>query len=210
MGKTRLGAPVAIASGFYGSPDVGGTTLVVQPGERVRVQLPAEVRPGPFMEPTLTTDPQSVRIKAFVMIESESLQAAYSDNVLTIELSHPLDASLVWDNGAKEGLESPMRWRKHGESRVELENCRVAAIDDAKDVYDVQDRLCAFYDALTPERQREADAIIVSWLAFREDTRTEHFIVDVRCDTALCLVTSLGIATAVPARVALANRFAKT
>lgn len=41
----------------------------------------------------------------------------------------------------------------------ELENCRVAAIDDAEDVYDVEDRLCAFYDALTPERQREADAI---------------------------------------------------
>ena len=92
----------------------------------------------------------------------------------------------------------------------ELENCRAATIDDAKDVYDVEDRLCAFYDALTPERQREADAIIVSWLTFREDTRTGHFIVDVRCDTALCLVTSLGIATAVPALFSLANRFAKS
>jgi hypothetical protein len=94
MGKTRPGAPIAITSGYYGSTDVGGTTLVLKPGERVRVQLPAEVRPGPGMEPTLTTDPQSVRIKAFVMIEGESLQAAYSDNVSTIELSHPLDASL--------------------------------------------------------------------------------------------------------------------
>jgi len=50
----------------------------------------------------------------------------------------------------------------------ELENCRAAAIDDAKDVFEVEARLCAFYDALTPERQREADAIIVSWLTFRE------------------------------------------
>jgi len=92
----------------------------------------------------------------------------------------------------------------------ELENCRVAAIDEGADVYDVEDRLCAFYDALTPERQREADAIIVSWLTFREDTRTEHFILNVRWHTALCLVTSLGIAAAVPALFALANRFAQS
>jgi hypothetical protein len=91
----------------------------------------------------------------------------------------------------------------------ELEDRRAAAIDDAKDVYDVQDRLCAFYDALTPERQREADAIIVSWLVFREDTRTGHCIVNVRWHTGLCLVTSLSIATAIPALFALANRFAK-
>ena len=92
----------------------------------------------------------------------------------------------------------------------ELENCRVAAIDEGADVYDVEDRLSAFYDALTPERQREADAIIVSWLTFREDTRTEHFILNVRWHTALCLVTSLGIAAAVPALFALANRFAES
>ena len=92
----------------------------------------------------------------------------------------------------------------------ELENCRVAAIDDAQDVCDVEDRLCAFYDALSPERQREADVIIVSWLTFREDTRTEHSIVNVRWQTALCLVTSLGIGTAVPALFSLANRFAKS
>ena len=79
----------------------------------------------------------------------------------------------------------------------ELENCRAATIDDAKDVYDVEDRLSAFYDALSTERQREADTIIVSWLTFREDTRTEHFILNVRWHTALCLVTSLGIAAAV-------------
>jgi hypothetical protein len=91
----------------------------------------------------------------------------------------------------------------------ELENCRAVTIDDARDVYDVEDRLCAFYDALTPERQREADAIIVSWLTFREDTRTEHFIINVRWHTALCLVTSLGITAAVPALFALANRFAE-
>jgi hypothetical protein len=44
------------------------------------------------------------------MIEGESLQAAYSDNALTIELSHPFD-------GSTEGLQSPMRWSKQGESR---------------------------------------------------------------------------------------------
>jgi hypothetical protein len=81
------GAFIAIASGYYGSPDVPGTTLELQPGERVRVQLPAEIRPGPGMEPVLTTDPQPVRIKAFVTIEGESPLSAYSDNVLTIELS---------------------------------------------------------------------------------------------------------------------------
>ena len=59
----------------------------MQPGERVRVHLPAEIRPGPGMEPALTTDPQSVRIKAFVTIEGESMQAVYSDNMLEIELS---------------------------------------------------------------------------------------------------------------------------
>jgi hypothetical protein len=81
------GAFVAFGSRYYGSPDVPGTTLVLAPGERVRVQLPAELRPGPGMEPVLTTDPQSVRIKAFVMIQGEVLHAAYSDNALTIELS---------------------------------------------------------------------------------------------------------------------------
>ena len=86
MRKTGPGAIVAIASGYYGSPDVPGTTLVLQPGERVRVQLPAEIRPGVGMEPILTTDPQPVRIKAFVMIEGDSMRAAYSDNALAIEL----------------------------------------------------------------------------------------------------------------------------
>jgi hypothetical protein len=81
------GAFIAIASGYYGSLDSGGTTLVLQPGERVRVQLPADVRPGPGMEPALTTDPQPVRIKAFVTIDAAWTQSAYSENVLTIELS---------------------------------------------------------------------------------------------------------------------------
>ena len=60
---------------------------MVQPGERVRVQLPADVRPGPGMEPAQTTDPQPVRIKAFVTIDAAWTQSAYSDNAVTIELS---------------------------------------------------------------------------------------------------------------------------
>src|SRR4051794_23670298 len=86
MRKSGPGPPVAIASGYYGSPDEPGTTLVLLPGERVRVQLPAEIRPGPGMEPELTSDPQPVRIKAFVTIEGEWMQSTYSDNALTIEL----------------------------------------------------------------------------------------------------------------------------
>jgi hypothetical protein len=87
MRKTAPGATVAIAPGYYGSPDAPGTTVVLQPGERVRVQLAAEIRPGAGMEPVPTIDPHPVRIKAFVMIEGELMQAAYSDNALTIELS---------------------------------------------------------------------------------------------------------------------------
>jgi hypothetical protein len=81
------GAFIAIGSGYYGSPNVAGTAMVLQPGERVRVQLPAEIRPGPGMEPELTSDPQPVRVKAFVMMEGESMQSTYSDNALAIELS---------------------------------------------------------------------------------------------------------------------------
>jgi hypothetical protein len=78
---------IAFGYGYYGSPDVPGTTLVLEPGERVRVQLPADIRPGPGWNRSLTTDPQSVRIKASVMIEGEVMRAVDSDNTLAIELS---------------------------------------------------------------------------------------------------------------------------
>jgi len=81
------GAMIAFGSGYYGSPDVPGTTLVLQPGDRVRVQLPADIRPGPGLESALTPDPQPVRLKASVIIDAAWTQSAYSDNVLTIELS---------------------------------------------------------------------------------------------------------------------------
>jgi hypothetical protein len=89
MRKAGPGAIIANAPGYYGSPDIGGTTLELKPGERVRVQLPAHLgwSAGPGMELVLTTDPQPVRIKAFVMIEGESLQAVYSDNALEVQLS---------------------------------------------------------------------------------------------------------------------------
>jgi hypothetical protein len=88
MTKTGPGATISSSVGFYGSPDVPGTTLALEPGERVRVQLPAQIWPGPGMAPVLTTDPQPVRIKAFVMIERDSMLAEYSENTLEIELSH--------------------------------------------------------------------------------------------------------------------------
>jgi hypothetical protein len=80
------GGLIATASGYYGSPNVPGTSMELQPGERVRVQLPAEIRPV-GMEPILTTDPQPVRIKAFVMIKGKLMQGAYSDTTVEIELS---------------------------------------------------------------------------------------------------------------------------
>jgi hypothetical protein len=86
----RTGAFIASGSGYYGSPNVAGTSMVLQPRERVRVQLPAQIRPGPGMEPLLTSDRQSVHIKAFVMMDGESMRAAYSDNELVIELSEPV------------------------------------------------------------------------------------------------------------------------
>lgn len=96
VAMTRKGPGAIIASGyrFHGSLDVPGTTVVLEPGERVRVQLPAQVLPGPGMDPVLTADPQPVRIKAFVMIEREGLLAEYSENTLQIELKLPLDTRL--------------------------------------------------------------------------------------------------------------------
>jgi hypothetical protein len=90
---TRKGPGALIASGygFYGSPDAPGTTVVLQPGERARVQLPAQVLPGLGMDPMLTTDSQPVRIKAFVMIEREAMLAEYSENTLQIALKQPLN-----------------------------------------------------------------------------------------------------------------------
>ena len=90
VAMTRSGhVPILTASGFYGSLDVPGTTLVLQPGERARVQLPGTIWPGPGMDTALTTDPQHVRIKAFVTIYRESMMADYSENTLQIELSLP-------------------------------------------------------------------------------------------------------------------------
>jgi hypothetical protein len=87
VSKTGARTLIAFGYGYYGSPDVPGTTLVLEPGERVRVQLPADIRPGRGWNRSLTTDPQSVRIKASVMIEGEVMRAVDSDNALTIELS---------------------------------------------------------------------------------------------------------------------------
>ena len=87
MTKTGPGASIS-SVGFYGSLDVPGTTLALEPGERVRVQVPAQIWPGPGMTPVLTTDPQPVRMKAFVMIEHDSMLAEYSENTLEIELNH--------------------------------------------------------------------------------------------------------------------------
>lgn len=59
---------------------------MLEPVERVRVQLPALIRRLPGMEPVLTTGPQSVPIKTSVMIEGERMHA-YSDDTMAIELS---------------------------------------------------------------------------------------------------------------------------
>jgi hypothetical protein len=90
MNGTRQGAFITEGFGYYGSLDAPGTTAVLQPGERARVQLPAEIRPGPGMDPVLTADPRLVRIKAFVGIERRGLSGAFSDNTLEVELRGPV------------------------------------------------------------------------------------------------------------------------
>jgi hypothetical protein len=87
VSKTGARTLIAFGYGYYGSPDVPGTTLVLEPGERVRVQLPADIRPGRGWNRSLTTDSQSVHIKASVMIEAEVMRAVDSNNTLAIELS---------------------------------------------------------------------------------------------------------------------------
>jgi hypothetical protein len=86
VAMTTKGTGAIIASGFafYGSLDVPGTTVVLQPGERARVQVPAQVGTGGVR----TTESRSVRIKALVMIEREELQLGeLSENTLQIELT---------------------------------------------------------------------------------------------------------------------------
>lgn len=90
MNGNRQGAFITEGFGYYGSLDAPGTTAVLQPGERARVQLPAEIRPGPGMDPVLTADPRLVRIKAFVGIERRGLSGAFSDNTLEVELRGPV------------------------------------------------------------------------------------------------------------------------
>ena len=80
-------AILATGPGFYGSADVAGTTFVVQPGERVRVQLAAQIYTGPGFDPPLSVDPRPVRLQAFVMIERDHMVAEYSGNTLEVELA---------------------------------------------------------------------------------------------------------------------------
>lgn len=87
MSKKGPGMIITNGVGFYGSLNVPGTTVVLEPGERVRVQLAAEIRQGLDMDPALILNRQPVRIKAFVMIERESMMAEHSENALEIELS---------------------------------------------------------------------------------------------------------------------------
>ena len=76
-----------IASPRQQAPDVPGTTVVLQPGERARLQLPASVSPLAGMDPVLTQVPQQVLIRAFVMIELDGWLSVYSENTLPLELS---------------------------------------------------------------------------------------------------------------------------
>jgi len=81
-----LGAFISSGPGFYGSLGAPGTTAVLAPGDRARVQLPGLVMPGPGMDPELTADPQPERIKAFAIIDGNTTQSEYSENSLEIEL----------------------------------------------------------------------------------------------------------------------------
>lgn len=87
MSKKAPGTIITSGVGFYGSLDVPGTTVVLEPGERARVQLPSEIRQGLDMDPALTLNPQPVRIKAFVMIERNAMMTEYSENTLEIYLT---------------------------------------------------------------------------------------------------------------------------
>ena len=87
MTKKGPGAIIASGSFFYGSLDVPATTVVLQPGERARLQLPAVVSPLTGMNPVLTQDPQQVQVRAFVMIEREVMLSVYSENTLPLQLS---------------------------------------------------------------------------------------------------------------------------
>jgi hypothetical protein len=85
---TKKGPGGIIASGpfFYGSPNVPATSVVLQPGERARVQLPAMLLPA-VMDPVLSHDPQQLLVRAFVMIEREVMLSVYSENTLPLELN---------------------------------------------------------------------------------------------------------------------------
>ena len=63
---------------------------------RLRVQLPAEIRPGPGMEPELTRDPQPVRIiLPFAPGGSTDLQA----RLLAKKYTESLGQAFVVENG---------------------------------------------------------------------------------------------------------------
>jgi hypothetical protein len=95
--KNRAGAIITQGGMFFGSLDAAGTTVVLQPGDRARVQLPARVVTGPGMDPVLTADWQSVSVKAFVTIERDGLYVSeYSDNALQIELKAPPIRRASW------------------------------------------------------------------------------------------------------------------
>lgn len=92
MSGPRPGATLTRGFGFYGSLDAPGTTAVLQPGERARVQLSAQIVPGVGMNPVLTADSQPIRIKTLVVIESKSRSpSAISENTLEIELRAPVE-----------------------------------------------------------------------------------------------------------------------
>ena len=74
-----------------------------------------------------------------------------------------------------------------------------------KDPQIVEERLRAFYATLSAEQRLQADRVFVSWLTYEQD-----FNADVRWHLALCLVTSLKIVGAVPALLALAERFSES
>lgn len=87
--KGKLNGLVAVGFGLYGSRQVPGTTMTLDPGERLRVRVPATVTlHGSHW--ALTDTPQTVEVAAMFMFQRGHRSGAeLSLNRRTVQLSRP-------------------------------------------------------------------------------------------------------------------------
>ena len=86
---TLNGGVVAVGPGLYGSRQVPGTTMTLQPGERLRVRVPATVT-LPGWGRALTDTPQTVEVAAMFQFQrGDRPGVELSQNRRTAQVSRP-------------------------------------------------------------------------------------------------------------------------